>query len=383
MKKSIKVLAGAITATILTTAFNFIENDNYVSADDKISSINYKISDIEKKQKDLRSRLSALKGDISAKEIYRRELLDGLSLLEEQINAENEKINILERKIYERQENIQKIQQKVNENIIALGERLKAVYKAGDFPELAILLGVKNFDELLDKADMIQKLSKYDANLIEELQADILKILQEKNSLENDKKECEQSRLTLLDKVKELDALKKENEDILRDLKKRQSNIYAEINSNEAKKKSLQNKILKSNRPKILPLTSKKRRYIDPVEGHKKVSSGWGDGRRHNGIDIPAPKGTRVFAVADGLVVATNSTSSWGSGWGYFVKISHGDGYETMYAHLSEVLVRTGQSVKTGEVIGKVGSTGRSTGNHLHFGTSKNGKWYNPRIELG
>ena len=86
----------------------------------------------------------------------------------------------------------------------------------------------------------------------------------------------------------------------------------------------------------------------------------------HTGTDIAAPEGTPILAAADGIVTVANSTNPRHS-YGYYVKLQHEDGFETLYAHCSALCVRIGQEVRQGEVIGFVGSTGDSTGNHLHF----------------
>ena len=93
----------------------------------------------------------------------------------------------------------------------------------------------------------------------------------------------------------------------------------------------------------------------------------------HDGVDIAAPEGTAILAAADGVVVTANRTDSWGGSYGYYVKIRHDETYETLYAHCSEVLVKAGQEVEQGDVIALVGSTGNSTGNHLHFEVREGG----------
>lgn len=87
----------------------------------------------------------------------------------------------------------------------------------------------------------------------------------------------------------------------------------------------------------------------------------------HSGTDISAPEGTPILAAADGTVTIANATDSWGGSYGYYVKIDHGGGLTTLYAHCSSICVTAGQQVKTGEVIAYVGHTGRATGSHLHF----------------
>lgn len=87
----------------------------------------------------------------------------------------------------------------------------------------------------------------------------------------------------------------------------------------------------------------------------------------HSGTDIAAPEGTPILAAADGTVTIANATDSWGGSYGYYVKIDHGSGLTTLYAHCSSICVTAGQQVKSGQVIAYVGQTGRATGPHLHF----------------
>ncbi|MPQ45496.1 peptidoglycan DD-metalloendopeptidase family protein [Marinifilum sp. N1E240] len=101
--------------------------------------------------------------------------------------------------------------------------------------------------------------------------------------------------------------------------------------------------------------------------------------RFHGGVDMACPKGTEIHIPADGVVVK----SGWNGGYGNYIKVKHGNGYETVYGHLSKVSVKKGQKVKKGDVIGKVGSTGRSTGAHLHYEIIKNKKRVNPERFFG
>ena len=94
----------------------------------------------------------------------------------------------------------------------------------------------------------------------------------------------------------------------------------------------------------------------------------------HQGVDLSAPEGTPVYASRGGQV----STATFGSAAGYYVKINHMDGFSSIYMHLKNYVVSPGQNVSQGQLIGYVGKTGVATGNHLHFGISYNGKYYNP-----
>jgi len=118
---------------------------------------------------------------------------------------------------------------------------------------------------------------------------------------------------------------------------------------------------------------------INPTSGTITSRYGSNDSVRdhtHAGIDIGAPKGTPIKAAAAGTVTYSGNAND---GYGYYVVISHGNGVQTLYAHCSKLLVKKGQKVSQGELIAKVGSTGNSTGNHLHFEVRKNGVTYNPQ----
>ena len=115
--------------------------------------------------------------------------------------------------------------------------------------------------------------------------------------------------------------------------------------------------------PQDFTITSSFGERVDPITGEVSF---------HTGTDIAAPEGTPILAAADGIVTIANSTNLRHS-YGYYVKLQHEDGYETLYAHCSALCVTAGQEVQQGEVIGFVGSTGDSTGNHLHFEVREDG----------
>lgn len=122
--------------------------------------------------------------------------------------------------------------------------------------------------------------------------------------------------------------------------------------------------------------------HAKPIHDHYRLSSAFGyrfhptlfRWRMHGGIDMACPKGTPVYLPINGTVLK----SGWINGYGNYIKIQHSKGFETVYAHLSKINVKNGQKVEKGSVIGQVGSTGRSTGPHLHYEVLKNHKRLNP-----
>ncbi|MEG0615132.1 MAG: peptidoglycan DD-metalloendopeptidase family protein, partial [Oscillospiraceae bacterium] len=118
--------------------------------------------------------------------------------------------------------------------------------------------------------------------------------------------------------------------------------------------------------------------YGWPVAGGH-ITSGFGDGRGHKGVDIVAPKGTGIYAAESGTVIL----SQWYYGYGYCIKIQHSDGNVTLYGHQSKLIAKVGQQVDRGELIGLVGNTGDSDGNHCHFEIMRNGSYMNPSKFIG
>ena len=155
--------------------------------------------------------------------------------------------------------------------------------------------------------------------------------------------------------------------------------ISARIVSQEKSYKEIEGML--RNKEKLLASTP----AIQPVANKdlKRVASGFGSRidpvyktiKFHAGLDFAAPQGTPIYATADGRVTTAGNT---GNGYGNHVEINHGFGYETLYGHMVRVKVRSGQTVKRGEVIGWVGSTGKSTGPHLHYEVHKGGRPLDP-----
>ena len=134
----------------------------------------------------------------------------------------------------------------------------------------------------------------------------------------------------------------------------------------------------------LIPQMSLSGKMMWPVDGKISSQFGWRGKRRHQGIDIPMPAGTPIRAAKDGIVVRTGTNTTPGfRGYGNFVLLDHGGGVHTFYAHCSSVAVREGQRIMQGQIIGTVGSTGRSTANHLHFEVRVNDTKVDPMPYLG
>lgn len=289
------------------------------------------------------------------------------SRLHSQIKKLEEKMNLLNREIASKQAEMDETQKSLNDNVAKMCKLAKFKYMGGDALELELIFSIKSVENSDAKQYISEKKIKKYHEIIEDSKEKINNLQSEGEELNKLKKEVEVSKSALDAKAEELNKRKAKNDKIV-------------SNNSRGKSANKKNSGSRGKPSETKVLTGKKKCW--PVLGSREISSGWGDKRRHNGIDIRANEGTKVVAAADGVVVEANSSNHWGHGWGYHVRILHPDGSRTMYAHLSRVDAQIGQHVQAGEVIGAVGSTGYSTGNHLHFGVMVNGRWVNPMLFL-
>ncbi len=376
MKTHNKVVACFLSTAILSAGFIFKQPEK-VSAEDQVAALTCQQNELDKQNEALNARLSSLKNNIRSQKAYRASINEKVNVLRKQINIEEQKLKILNQDISEKQAQAAEIQCEIDESMDDLCAILRAIYKNGDTPELVVLLEVDDVDDFFEKSNLIQRFSSHNAELIDNLKENHAKLEEDKETIDKNKHEVETSTASLEAKRAELRNLQKECEKLLTGLQKEESKLKSQIEANRAKRNQLSNNI-NSQTP------SKPGHYICPVRGSFKISSEFGRRGRgfHNGRDYAAKTGTPVSAAADGVVIAVNSTNRWGSGWGLNVRIRHSNGHETIYAHLSKVSVSPGQNVKAGDIVGNVGSTGFSTGPHLHFGVAQNGRWVDPRKYL-
>ena len=327
-----------------------------------------------KTQASLDRQLQSIRNNIRKKTEDSQQLDNNIRGLQSKIDEGSKKLAGLNQVVEEKQARVEELKTQVDSAKEALDKRIVAIEKSEDPTAVGILLGASNFEDFVDRADLVQKVSKHDFDLIETYSDKLSDYEKEKKAVEQAKSDTSETQENLKSNRSKLEKELKSNISSISSLKKEEARIAFEKKKLEEELSRIQSNYRNDNYDKG--------RYIWPVPGHNRISSPFGGRRNHKGIDISAPEGTPIVAVADGVVIKANSTDRWGSGWGYHVMVAHGNGYATQYAHCCRIIVSVGQHVKAGQVRGYVGNTGHSFGAHLHFETWLNGHRYNPTNEI-
>ena len=308
-----------------------------------IDNLKSQAASLKEQKSDIQKKLDKLSNS-------KNSALDQKFLLEEKINVLREQIALSEQSI---QEYGKQIDQKEEELAAAkeeeakyydeFCERVRSMEERGNVSYWAVLFNANSFSDLLDQINAISEVMDYDNEVMDNLAAARQAVADAKAELEESKAAEESAKADLetqkADLVKEQASVEATIQEITS-----QSSVYAQkMDELEDDSASVSSQIAQA----------EKTYQNCPFHGQE----------LHGGCDIPAPYGTPIKAAKSGVVII----STYGSSYGNYVTIAHSDGSRTMYAHQSQRAVSAGQTVSQGEVIGYVGSTGSSTGNHLHF----------------
>lgn len=353
----------------VTSIFSFANNATYYNKQLKENQvkqkgISSKLKQVKKKEDDIITKIQTLESKISKSEEEIKSLKAKISKTESEIGITLENLKVAEGNIEDKQD--------------IMGDRINVMYRNGNIGYAEVLLNSKSVTELLTNLDIVKRIVAHDVELLKELkeQRDIIE--KEKASLENQKRQLVNLKSGMEQEQKSLLASRGEQERLRQDL---------------AKDKVALEKMLDQAKKEADALTNKLRSlqsggaYVGgvlqwPVPGYTTINSYFGNRihpilkvpKLHTGIDIKVPAGKDVVAAGNGKVV----TSGTLGGYGKTVIIDHGGGIMTLYAHNSKLLVSEGSNVTKGQKIALVGSTGVSTGPHVHFEVRKNGQYVDP-----
>ena len=260
-----------------------------------------------------------------------------------------------------------------------LHRRIRDIYKNGQVNYLDVLFGAKDFSDFVSRMDILKKILAYDNALLQATKADREALARAKAQLEIDRVKIVELRKQSAAKKELVAARRQERQGVLNAAtyeRETAERAYRELIETSKQIETMIRKI-QSGEKNVGGSTGT---MLWPAEGEITSPFGWrvhpifGTQRLHTGIDIGADYGDTVRAADGGVIIH----SDWMGGYGNAVIIDHGNGISTLYAHNSQLLVSEGQTVAKGQAISRVGSTGYSTGPHLHFEVRQNGTPVNP-----
>ena len=379
-----------------------------------------------KSSSELKSELSSLKDDAAAIKKQQEELKkkqeqnasDTLSIVEQKSNIDqqiklihdeidntNEQIQSYNLLIAEKQDELDQARDRQSELNEKYKLRLRSMEESGYVTYWSVLFKSRSFADLLDNINMINEIAAADQAMLKQLEQISQTIAAAQAELADEKSGLEEVKAGLADQQKELDAKREESDALLIELKKNADEMDKLEEEYERQESELTDEIAQKEKE----YTEARRReqeannggsnggnngggnnggsapnsggFIRPVSGGYVTSAyGWrthpikGTRSFHSGVDIGVPQGTPIYASKSGTV----TSATYSSAYGYYVTINHGDGFSTLYGHMTHYIVSAGDTVTQGQVIGYVGSTGLSTGPHLHFTVYYGGSTVNP-----
>ena len=354
---------------------------NSITFADDITDLINKQNELQNQKSEADSQLGIVQEELSTNMQQVENLSQSMSEYQIQIDEWGKQIDVLNDSISEIQDKLDVAQKDCDEQEKLLETRLVTMYEAGDTSFLDFILSSKNIVDFISNYYLMAELTNYDEDLLE-------KIEREKSQIEQNKKmlETKQNEYNTIKANYEKKKIILYNTKVLRD--EAASKLTQEETELSAKIDEYRNQIL-AVEAEISKITTANldTQYIGgemawPVPGYTRITSNYGMRthpitgiyKLHTGVDLGAPMGANFVAANDGVVTKAGYNGAYGN----MVIIDHGGGISTLYAHGSEILVTVGQTVKKGDIILKVGSTGYSTGAHAHFEVRVNGQVVNP-----
>lgn len=374
------------SATSLTSESIRQKEEQIKKAEEERKNLQNSLTDAKK----IKKQLEAEKNDLKK---YVTELDQKLEEIQANIADLNIQIADKETEIAVTREELAAAKEKEEQQYESMVIQIQMTYEQGDSSFLNLLFSGGTFSDILNKLEYVEQVSAYSQNLLDEymLNRQLIELCEQE--LVAAKEVLDEMREGVLAEEAALEELIAAKEQAIREYDSNISNKDAAIREYEADVKE-QNEIIETLEKAI---AEEKRKLLAengsviiydggqfkfPLASYTRISSEYGNRihptlgvqKFHNGVDFAAPTGTAIYAAYDGKVVAAAYSSSMGN----YVMIDHGSGLYTIYMHASKLYVSNGDVVVRGETIAAVGSTGRSTGPHLHFGVRLNGAYTSP-----
>ncbi len=396
-----KISLKRVITLILCVAI-VVTSSLYTAAASK-DQLNKDIANLKQQASAIQSEINKLKAEKADQGAILAAIRKKIANTQAQIDRCNQEIASINSNINANKAEIAAKETEIAGDILEFKKRLSAMYMSNSDNSIQILLGAENFSDFLRLSQFTASMSARDKKLIEGLKAEI-GVLNEKNA-ENEKllKEQVSIKATIDEQQNELEAQENDAAKIYNNIAAEQASNQKDVDAINAEikklQKQLENQIASGNYSTFINSNTG---LQWPVSGFFRISAGFQSNDavhkgHHNGIDIAGGgiAGQPIRAVADGYVTLVHNgcTHNYkkygnccGNGYGNYATVNHGtltingkaSNYVAYYAHASKIVVSNGQYVKQGDIIGYVGTTGWSTGYHLHFGMLRNGGWINP-----
>ena len=426
-KRFVSVLAGVMAAIMLLSLILSLIPTRVSAASSseikkQIAQLKADKKELEEQMKDVQKQTEENEDEIENLVNQKNAIDQEIFLLYEQIENINQQLSAYALLIADKQDELDEAQTHLDALNAKNKDRIRAMEEDGNISYWSVLFKASNFSDFLDRLSMIEEIAAADQRRIAEMDRAAAEVVTVQEGLEAEKDELELVKEELDAAQVVLDEKRAEADAVLVELVKKGyelENLYVEM---EAKEEEFLKEIAQKEKEYT---EAKRQEYIQymstyvtqppatqagstggssssgssssgsssssrPSGGgawlvscaYTYVSSPFGNrdaptagaSTYHQGVDLAAPEGTPIYASRTGVV----TTATFGKSAGYYVSINHGDGFSSIYMHMTRYVVSKGQAVSAGQLIGYVGSTGTSTGNHLHFGISYNGSYVNP-----
>ena len=331
------------------------------------------MDELERKKQEKKDRIAALQKQIADAKSKKEDVMGTKTLLDQRNQLLMEEIDDTKAQIDLYAEQIQVYQEMEEEQYALFCQQVRSEEERGSLSYWSVLFKATSISDLLSRLEFVNEVAEYDRSLMEAIRQTRENIKTEKAAMEEQEQLLAQQQDELQKKVDEAAALiaeyaatQKGYEELAAAEEKEAQEIEAQI------KKLLETSdVTPSPGGFIWPVTTSKI-ITSPMGG--RVSPGGIGSTNHKGVDIGTPMGTPVLAAKSGTV----TSAGWNGGYGKCIVINHGNGNSTLYGHLSSINVSVNDKITQGQVIGYSGSTGNSTGPHLHFGIIENNSWVDP-----
>ena len=378
-----RAMAAVMCAAVLVTAAPVT-----AYADSTLDHLNGQYSELEKQQQAIKDKLNKTKTEKQKQEAIRKNLTNQISTTQKQINLLDNKINYLQNDIADKEQRINELSAEVVQQQDLFMKRIRSIYKTSvGTSMLGMVFGVDSLGSYLSYGKYLSRISEHDSALLQTLSDNIEELRTLQAQMQAEKEDLADTKVTAESKKASLTSQKTEVESTLQDIKKLEQEYMADQAAVEKEMKQIQadiDAIYASAAGSGSQVDYSGTGFIYPVKGYTYISSyyGWrfNNTNYHTGVDFPAPANTPIRASASGTVIYVRTGAGYGRAWGYgnYVIVDHGGGFSTLYAHCTSIPVSVGDTVTKGQTIAYVGTTGWSTGYHLHFEIRRNGAHTNP-----